>query len=89
MSFLNIFFSLNGQNILIQATSNELFAEVALRYVQKIGKVNEEVKYFFNSQELMPNSAKTLAEYKVGNNSRIDVVLTATVIGAFWGILIL
>ena len=59
MSYLNIFFTLNGQNINIQAKSTDLFAEVAMKYMQKIGKEGEELKFFFNSQELIPNSAKT------------------------------
>ena len=33
MSYLNIFFTLNGQNINIQANSNDLFAEVAMKYM--------------------------------------------------------
>ena len=83
MSNLNIFFFSNGQNILIQANSTDLFAEVALKYLQKVGLQNQDqVKYFFNSQELIPMSGKSLADYKIGNAARIDVVLTSTVIGA-------
>ena len=86
MSYLNIFFTLNGQNINIQANSNDLFAEVAMKYMQKVGKVGEDLKFFFNSQELVPNSGKTLADYRITNQARIDVVLASTVIGALWKI---
>ena len=50
--------------------------------MQKVGKVGEDLKFFFNSQELVPNSGKTLADYRITNQARIDVVLASTVIGA-------
>ena len=46
MSNLNIFFTLNGQNINMQAKSDEIFANVAYRYMQKIGKTQEALKFF-------------------------------------------
>ena len=82
MSNLNIFFTLNGQNILIQAKSDDMFAEVALRYMQKIGKNQDQLKFFFNSRELIPTSAKSLKDYNIMNQARIDVVLASEVIGA-------
>ena len=82
MSNLNILFYLNGQSILIQAKSDELFAAVAFRYMQKIGKTQDALKFFFNSQELIPTSAKSLQDYKIMNQARIDVVLASEVIGA-------
>ena len=79
---MNIFFYLNGQNINIQSKSDDLFAEVAFKYMNKVGKQNEELKFFYNSQELILTSGKTLSEYKIINGARIDVVLASTVIGA-------
>ena len=53
MSNINLIFTLNGQNILIQARSDEMFAEAALRYIQKAGlQENDAPKFFFNSDEL-------------------------------------
>ena len=83
MSFINVFFTLNGRNINMQTTANEMFAELALRYMTKAGLQEQDApKFFFSSQELILNSAKTLAEYKINNNAKIDVVPTSTVIGA-------
>ena len=82
-SFLNIVFLLNGQRIMIQAKSDELFAEVALRYMQKAGLTDQNApKFFFNSAELKLESAKTLADYRINQQATIDVVLSSLVIGA-------
>ena len=83
MSFLNLLFTLNGQRIMIQATSKEFFAEVALRYINKAGLTQEQApKFFYNSTELKPDSGKTLEEYKMNSNTNIDVVLSSLVVGA-------
>ena len=83
MSFLNLLFTLNGQRIMIQATSKEYFAEVALRYMNKAGLSQEQVpKFFYNSTELKPDAGKTLEEYKMNSNVNIDVVLSSLVVGA-------
>ena len=80
MSNININFNFKGNNILVPATSDMLFAEVALKYLQKIGKSYEGLKFFYNSQELNPATGKTLSEYKLHNMSRIDVVDVSSII---------
>ena len=81
--FLNLIFILNGQRVMIQAKSDELFAEVALRYMQKAGlNLQQAPKFFYNSMELKLEAAKTLEEYHIGNQANIDVVLSSLVIGA-------
>ena len=83
MSNINLIFTLNGQNILIQSKSDEMFAEAALRYMQKAGLTeNDAPKYFFNSAELKLESGKTLAEYNMKDRAQINVVLASNVIGA-------
>ena len=68
---------------MIQAKSNEYFAEVALKYMNKAGLTEQQApKFFYNSTELKPESAKTLEEYRVSSNSNIDVVLSSLVVGA-------
>ena len=82
--FLNLIFVLNGQRVMIQATSKDLFAEVALRYMQKTDlKAEQNPKFFYNSAELKLDAAKTLEEYHITPQSNIDVVLSSLVIGAF------
>ena len=81
--FLNVIFIYNGQRIMIQAKSDELFAEVALRYMNKKGLTeNEAPKFFYNSSELKLEAGKTLAELNITNQANIDVVLSSLVIGA-------
>ena len=81
--FLNLIFILNGQRVMIQAKSDELFAEVALRYMQKAGlKTEQSPKFFYNSSELKLEAAKTLHECNIVNQANIDVVLSSLVIGA-------
>ena len=83
MSFLNILFTKNGQNISVQAKSDEMFAEVALKFITKAGISGEDkVKFLYNNQELIIDSPKTLAELNFRDGTRIDVVMTNTVIGA-------
>ena len=81
--FLNLIFIFNGQRIMIQAKSDEFFAEVALRYMNKRGLTQDQApKFFYNSAELKPEAAKTLAELNIGSQANIDVVLSSLVIGA-------
>ena len=47
MSFINVFFTLNGKNINMQANSNDMFAELALRYMQKAGIQEQDAPKFF------------------------------------------
>ena len=79
---IRILFILNGQHVEVQAHTSDLFAEVAFNYLNKIGKTYENCKFFFKGRELLLSSAKTLDEYKIFNNEKIDVVLSADIIGA-------
>jgi len=73
---LDIIFRLNGKNVKIKSSGNELFVEAALRYINIVGIVEyDEPKFFFNSMEINLVSAKTLAEYGFRNLSVVDVVL--------------
>lgn len=81
MSDIYIYFILNGQRTGIKAKSDQMFVEVAFKYIQKEGISSEEPKFFYNSRELTLYSPKTLEEYKLRNMSMIDVVLSKYVIG--------
>ena len=85
MSFWNIIFlrNDNGQMVTIQTTSDVMFVEIALKFCNKAGiEGNDKVKYIYNNEELKVNSPKTLAELKLRDGAKINVVLTSTVIGA-------
>ena len=75
ISSLNIFFKLNGESINIFAHSDDLFAKVAVKYAKKVGLNLDNVQFFFNSKELMPESGKTIEEYGIKNMSSIAVTL--------------
>ena len=72
---IKLLFSYNYHKEEIQAKSDEYFDEVALRYknIKKI-PVRNCPRFYFNSKELFPNSAKTLEEYGIKDGSLIDVI---------------
>ena len=75
MSFLLVQFNLNRDILKIQAKSDDLFAEVALRYLIEAGlNVNNPPKFFYKSSELVPEAGKTLSDYDIKNMSTIDVI---------------
>ena len=71
---INIIFQSTNVNIALQANLDELFAEVAFRYLKKINSNKEDFKFIFNSIELKPESGKTLGEYNLRNMSKIQVI---------------
>ena len=76
MSSIQVIFILSGERKIIEAKTDELFAEVAFRYLQKAGlDLNNNPKFFFNSQEIRMERAQTLAEHKISNFANIDVIL--------------
>ena len=81
MSNIHIIFNFNENIILVPATSDMLFAEVVFKYSQKIGGGMENLKFFYNSQELSRDSCKTLSEYNLRNMSIINVVEISPIIG--------
>ena len=58
-----------------------MFAEIALKFFNRIGGLNEDYKFFFNSKEIKSNSYKSLEELNIINGSIIDVVCIKDVIG--------
>ena len=71
---INIIFLFENRGIALQANLDELFAEVAFRYLKKINRNKEDLKFIFNSIELKPESGKTLGEYNLRNMSKIQVI---------------
>ncbi len=60
-----------------------MFAELAMKYFGKAGISNEDQpKFIFNSQELKTDSCKTLADLKIRDGARIEVVIGKNIIGA-------
>jgi len=70
---INIIFQFENVNIALPANLDELFAEVAFRYLKKINSNKEDFKFIFNSIELKPESGKTLGEYNLRDMSKILV----------------
>ena len=84
-NFLNIYFNKpdSSQNILLQAVSDQMFAELVLKYFQKTGiTMDDQPQFLFNSQSIPYDSCKTLDDLKMRNGAKIDVVIGKTIIGA-------
>ena len=71
---INIIFQSENVNIALQANLDELFAEVAFRYLKKINSNKEDFKFIFNSIEVQPERGKTLGECNLRDMSRIQVI---------------
>ena len=71
---INIIFQFEDRVVALPANLDELFAEVAFRYLKKINNNKEDLKFIFNSIELKPESGKTLGEYNLRNMSKILVI---------------
>ena len=83
MSNINVTFIQAGQPINMQVVDNMMFAEVAMKYFNKMGITQtDQPKFLFNSKELKTDSYKSLAELGIRNMSRIEVVIGKDVIGA-------
>ena len=67
----------NGSSLILEVSPDEIFAEVVLRYLQKLG-LNDigNLKFFFNSKQLNVYHAKTIEEYEMYNNAIIQVTDT-------------
>ena len=71
---LNVFFNFHEQLVNIRAEQDELFAETACKFMTKMGLTYfYNLKFFYSSQKLRPESGKTLSEYRIYNHSRIEV----------------
>ena len=84
MSNLNVIFNKAGKTVMMQTTSKTMFAELALKYSQKVGidLRTDQIQFIFNSSLLKTDSCKDLEEMGIGNMARIDVVVGKDVIGA-------
>ena len=85
MSFWNIIFTRNdnGQIVTVQTRSDVMFSEVAFKFCNKAGILgNDKVKFIYNNEELKIESPKSLAELKLRDNAKVEVVMTSTVVGA-------
>ena len=71
---INIFFEYNNDLVGFQAFPDMMFAEIALKFFNRIGALHEDYKFFFNSKEIKIEKGQTLEELSIINNSRIHVV---------------
>lgn len=71
---MNVHFMKDGSTITIQAQQDDLFPEIANKYLNKIGQADpNKLIFFFNNQILKYAAAKSLSEYGIFNNSIINV----------------
>ena len=86
MSNINVVFAKpdGSSPINMQLTDDMMFAEVALKYLTKMG-IDQNVdqpKFLFNSKELKIDSYKSLKELGIKNMTRVEVVIGKNIIGA-------
>ena len=70
---INVCFSKAGVPINMQVTDSMMFAEVALKYFNKMGidQVKDQPKFLFNSKEIRNDCYKTLKELGIRNMARL------------------
>ena len=82
--YLNIVFTLAGKFILIQATRNSKFSELTEKLSNKLDVKDKAPTFLLNSRRIEMNDPRTVGQLNLQNNSKIEVVLTADVIGAYF-----
>ena len=82
--YLNIVFTLAGKFITIQATKNSKFSELTEKLSIKIDVKDKAPTFLLNSRRIEMNDPRTVGQLNLQNNSKIEVVLTADVIGAYF-----
>ena len=77
MSFINILLIKDGETINMQAKNDMMFSELAFKYFEKynINQDIEKQKFIYNSNEIIPDTYKTLDELNIYNGSRIEVIV--------------
>ena len=82
--YMNIVFNCNGgRTVLVQGTKSNKFSELSARFCVKSGMQESEISYLLNGQIIHPNKEKTLAQLNLHDQSKIDVVNTGNLVGAF------
>ena len=71
---INVQFYKDGQPLIMQVNQDDIFPEIVLRYIQKLG-LNDpsNLKFYFKSKQLSLNDPKTLVEHQIYNNAVIQV----------------
>ena len=82
--YMNIIFNCNGgRTVLVQGTKSNKFSELSARFCVKSGMKENEISYLLNGKIIHPTEEKTLAELTLHDQSKIEVVNTGNLIGAF------
>ena len=79
---LNICFSASGRIVNVQATRNMTFSELSKKFCVKADEKEKVPSFLLNSSMIDANDKRTLAELRIQNNQRIEVVFTSDVVGA-------
>ena len=70
---MNIQFYKDGFAMTLQVQPDDFFFEVAGKYSMKLGQGIDNLNFYFNNQQLFPDSGKTLTEYQIYNGALINV----------------
>jgi len=80
--FINIIFNCPRKKFTIQSTQDTKMCDLSASFCNKAGFVGQDLTYIVNSRKIDSTEKKTLRELGIVNQSKIEVVLTAEVIGA-------
>ena len=70
---MNIQFYKDGFAMTLQVQPDDFFFEVAGKYSMKLGQGIDNLNFYYNNQQLFPDSGKTLTEYQIYNGALINV----------------
>ena len=80
---VNVVFSFEGKNILIQANHDDMFAEIVNRYCTKSGITEKDKpKFFVNGKEIPYTSYHSLSDLQINDNAKIEVVKSGGLVAA-------
>ncbi len=77
MSFINILLIKDGELLNMQAKTDMIFAELVFKFCLKfnINQEREKPIFIYNSDDIEPDTYKTLDELGIYNGSRIEVII--------------
>ena len=72
----DVLFNCCGKEVVINATKNMKFAELALKFMDNFGIItNDQPTFIYNSMRIPTDCCHSLGEIKIRMSSRIDVIL--------------
>ena len=83
MNYFNVCFIYAGNQYLIQADSKMKFSELVTKFYSK-AQIKEKINltFIFDSKRISENDNDSLEQLKIHDQSKIDVLLIQSIVGA-------